>query len=266
MKTQNTYKLEDFEINRIGFGTMRASTGSGIWGDTPNKENAIRVIRTAIENGVNFIDTADSYGPYTSELLVEEAVRPYKDQVMVATKGGAIKYRPGAVMANGHPYYLKVAAEGSLRRLQTDQIDLYFLHRVDPNIPIEESVGALAQLQQEGKIKHIGISNVTVDQLKRAQTVAKIDAVQNAFSFQDRRYEELVQLTTQENIAFVAHTPVAVNNWSPEILRAAQEQGISVNQLSLKWLYEYAPNVISIPGTSSEKHLMENLQSKDIII
>jgi aryl-alcohol dehydrogenase-like predicted oxidoreductase len=266
MKTQNTFRLGDFEINRIGFGTMRATTGNGIWGDTHNKENAIHVIRTAIEKGVNFIDTADSYGPYTSELLVEEAVRPYKDQVMIATKGGAVKYRPGAVLANGHPYYLKTAVEGSLRRLQTDQIDLYFLHRVDPNIPIEESVGALAELQQEGKIKHIGISNVTVDQLKRAQSVVKIDAVQNAFSYQDRRYEELVQLTTKENIAFFAHTPVAKNNWSPEILQAAQHNGISVNQLSLKWLYDYAPNVISIAGTSSKKHLLENLQSKELIL
>ena len=266
MKTQNTFTLGDFEINRIGFGTMRVSTGKGIWGDTDNKENAIQVIRTAIENGVNFIDTADSYGPYTSELLVEEAARPFKDQVMIATKGGAVKYKPGAVMSNGHPYYLRTAVEGSLRRLQTEVIDLYFLHRVDPNIPIEESVNALAQLQQEGKIKHIGISNVNLDQLRRAQSVAKIDAVQNAFSYQDRRYEELVKATTEENIAFVAHTPVAVNNWDASILNMAREKGISVNQLSLKWLYEYAPNVISIPGTSSQQHLLENLQSKMITI
>ncbi len=263
MKTDNTFKLGDFEINRIGFGTMRASTGTGIWGDNLNKENTIKVIRTAIENGVNFIDTADSYGPYTSELLVQEAVRPFGDQVMLATKGGAVKYKPGAVMANGHPYYLRTAIEGSLYRLERETIDMYFLHRVDPNIPIEESVGALAEFQKEGKIKHIGVSNVTVEQLEKAQSVAMIDAVQNAFSFKDRRYEAVVQKTMAENIAFVAHTPVAVNNWDEAAFAKAEKENVSTNQLSLAWLLHYAPNVISIPGTSSEKHLLENLASYD---
>lgn len=266
MKTDKTFKLGDFEINRIGFGTMRASTGAGIWGDTLTKENTIKVIRTAIENGVNFIDTADSYGPYTSELLVQEAIRPFKDQVILATKGGAVKYKPGAIMANGHPYYLRTAIEGSLKRLERETIDMYFLHRVDPNIPIEESVGALAQFQKEGKIKHIGVSNVTLEQLERAQSVAKIDAVQNAFSFKDRRYEAVVQKTTEEDIAFVAHTPVAVNNWDDNAFAKAEEENISTNQLSLSWLLQYASNVISIPGTSSENHLMENLSSYEVNI
>ncbi len=261
MKTKDTFTLGGFEINRLGFGTMRTTTGQGIWGETPDKENAISVIRAAIENGVNFIDTADSYGPYTSELLVEEAIRPYKGNVLVATKGGAVKYQPGAVLANGHPYYLRTAIEGSLRRLQQDTIDLYFLHRVDPNIPIEDSVGALAQFQKEGKIKHIGISNVNTEQLVRAQSVAKIDAVQNAFNYNDRRYEDVVKQTTDQNIAFIAHTPVAVNHWDLNTMKVADEKGISVNQLSLKWLLDYAPNVISIPGTSSLSHLMENLAS-----
>ncbi len=266
MKTDNTFKLGDLEINRIGFGTMRASTGAGIWGDTLNKENTIKVIRTAIENGVNFIDTADSYGPYTSELLVQEAIRPFGDKVMLATKGGAVKYKPGAVMANGHPYYLRTAIEGSLKRLERETIDMYFLHRVDPNIPIEESVGALARFQKEGKIKHIGISNVTVEQLEKAQLVAKIDAVQNAFSYKDRRYEAVVRKTTEENIVFIAHTPIAVNSWDDNAFVKAKEEGISTNQLSLSWLLNYAPNVISIPGTSSEDHLLENLASYDVNI
>ncbi|WP_299364054.1 aldo/keto reductase [Winogradskyella sp.] len=264
MKTNKTFKLGNFEINRIGFGTMRATTGAGIWGDSLNKANAIKVIRTAIENGVNFIDTADSYGPYTSELLVQEAISPFGDKVMLATKGGAIKYRPGAVMANGHPYYLRTAIEGSLRRLQRETIDMYFLHRVDPNIPIEESVGALAQFQKEGKIKHIGISNVTLELLERAQSVAKIDAVQNAFSFKDRRYENVVNKTKAENIAFVAHTPVAKNTWDDIAFAKAKQKDISANQLSLSWLLQYAPNVISIPGTSSENHLLENLASYNL--
>ncbi len=266
MKTDNTFKLGDLEINRIGFGTMRASTGAGIWGDTLNKENTIKVIRTAIENGVNFIDTADSYGPYTSELLVQEAIRPFGDKVMLATKGGAVKYKPGAVMANGHPYYLRTAIEGSLKRLERETIDMYFLHRVDPNIPIEESVGALARFQKEGKIKHIGISNVTVEQLEKAQSVAKIDAVQNAFSYKDRRYEAVVRKTTEENVVFIAHTPIAVNSWDDNAFVKAKEEGISTNQLSLSWLLNYAPNVISIPGTSSEDHLLENLASYDVNI
>ncbi|WP_422106507.1 aldo/keto reductase [Winogradskyella sp.] len=265
MKTNNTFKLGDFEINRIGFGTMRASTGTGIWGDTLDKTKAIKVIRTAIENGVNFIDTADSYGPYTSELVVQEALRPFGDQVMLATKGGAVKYKPGAVMANGHPYYLRTAIEGSLKRLERDTIDMYFLHRVDPNIPIEESVGALAQFQKEGKIKHIGISNVTLELLERAQAVAKIDAVQNAFSLKDQRYRSVVDKTSSENIAFIAHTPVARNAWDVSEIEMAQQHGQTINQMSLKWLLDYAPNVISIPGTSSEKHLKENLASYNLI-
>ncbi|GAA4271235.1 aldo/keto reductase [Aquimarina gracilis] len=265
MKTQKTYKLGNQEINRLGFGTMRATTGPGIWGDTPNKSDAIKVIRTAIENGVNFIDTADAYGPYTSELLVKEAIEPFKNEVVIATKGGAVKYKPGAVMANGHPYYLRTAVEGSLRRLNRETIDLYFLHRVDPTIPIEESVGALADMQKQGMIKQIGISNVTVEQVKRAQTVAKIDAVQNAFNFQDRRYEDVVKLTAKENIAFVAHTPIAVNNWNHEIVSQSTE-GLSINQLSLSWLLGFEENVIPIPGTSSLEHLKENLMVNDLYV
>lgn len=264
MKTKNTFTIGNQNINRIGFGTMRATTGPGIWGDTENKKGAIKVIREAIEQGVNFIDTADSYGPYTSELLLAEAVAPFKDQVVIATKGGAVKYKPGAVMTNGHPYYLRTAVEGSLKRLEMETIDLYFLHRIDPNIPVEDSVGALADLQKEGKIKHIGISNVSVEQFMRVQSVVKIDAVQNAFSYQDRRHEQLVNITASENIMFVAHTPVAVNNWSPEIQKRAFDNDLSVNQLSLGWLQQYRENIVSIPGTSSVTHLHENLAASQI--
>jgi len=264
MKNYQKFKLGNHSIHRLGLGTMRATTGDGIWGDTSDKANVIKVIRTAIENGVNFIDTADSYGPYTSELLVAEAIEPFKNKVVLATKGGAIKYKPGAIMANGHPYYLRTALEGSLRRLKRETIDLYFLHRIDPNIPLEESVGALADFQKEGKIKHIGISNVTLKQVLRAQKVAKIEAVQNAFSYQDRRYEEVVEYTAKENIAFVAHTPVAKNNWQDDILREAKEKQISVSQLSLSWLLQYSGNIISIAGTSSMAHLKENLEAEKI--
>ncbi len=264
-KLKSTFEIGGTtKVNRMGFGTMRATTGNGIWGYPKDKASAIKVIRTAIENGVNFIDTADSYGPYTSELIIAEATEPFKDEVVVATKGGAIKYKPSAIMANGHPYYLRTAIEGSLKRLEKEQIEVYFLHRVDPNIPIEESVGALAQFQKEGKIKHIGISNVTIEQFEKAQKAVKIDVVQNAFSFQDRRHQDLVEKLAKQNIAFIAHTPIAVNNWSKEILEQANNQQISVNQLSLSWLLNFRNNVIPIAGTSSEKHLLENMEALNI--
>lgn len=266
MKTmQSTFNIgKQTEVNRMGFGTMRATTGKGIWGEPEDKAAAIRIIRKAIENGVNLIDTADSYGPYTSELIVAEAIAPFKNEVAIATKAGAVKYKPASVMANGHPYYLKTAVEGSLRRLNKEQIEVFFLHRVDPKIPIEASVNALAHLQMEGKIKHIGISNVTLEQYEKAKKVAKIDVVQNAFSYQDRRYEELVKVTAEEGVAFMAHTPVAVNNWNPQLLEEARTNGLSMNQLSLSWLLNYSENVIPIPGTSSEKHLLENMQATHI--
>ena len=264
-KLSTTFKIgNETTVNRMGFGTMRTTTGAGIWGEPNDKAAAINIIRTAIENGVNFIDTADAYGPYTSELVVKEAVAPFKNEVVVATKGGAVKYKPAAVMANGHPYYLRTAIEGSLKRLDREQIEVYFLHRVDPNIPIEESVGALAQFQKEGKIKHIGISNVTLEQFERASKVAKIDIVQNAFSFQDRRHQGLVEKLAGQDIAFMAHTPVAKNSWQDEALAKANKLGVSVNQLSLAWLLNFKPNVIPIAGTSSQEHLLENMQAINI--
>ena len=257
----HTTTLGQFSIQRLGLGTMRLTTGTGIWGDPKDKAQAIRLIQQAVERGVNFIDTADSYGPYTSELIVEEALRPFGDQVLLATKGGAMKYRPGAILANGHPYYLRKAVEGSLIRLRREVLDLYFLHRVDPNIPIEESVGALSQLQAEGKIRHIGISNVSMEQYQRARAVATIDAVQNAYSHQDRRHEALVQQTLEDGVLFVAHTPVARNQWQPDQLALAAAQGQSIHQLALSWLLEQAPHIVAIPGTSSLAHLEDNLSA-----
>ncbi|MEO1258881.1 MAG: aldo/keto reductase [Bacteroidota bacterium] len=248
---------KNLKVNRLGFGTMRLTTGPGIWGDPSNKQQAIRIIQQAVELGANFFDTADSYGPGHSEMVVEEALRPFKDEVVLATKGGAMKYVPGRIMSNGHPYYLKKAAEASLLRLKREQIDLYFLHRVDPDIPIEESVGALADLQKEGKIQHIGISNVSVDQLHRAQKVAHIAAVQNAFNLADRRHEALVRETANQGIAFVAHTPVGVGRIPAEMAA----KGMTASQASLVWLLQYADHVIPIPGTSNPLHLKQNMES-----
>lgn len=265
MKTNNqTYKIGgDLEVNRMGFGTMRATTGEGVWGDPKDKQSAISIIRKAVEIGVNFIDTADAYGPGNSELLIGEALQSYKN-VVIATKGGSVKYAPGKIYANGKPAYLKNAAEESLKRLGREQIDLYFLHRPDAEVPIEESVNALAELQQQGKIKHIGISNVDIELTKRAMTVATITAVQHSLNFDDRKNEALAKFTLENNMAFVAYYPVSVGNFSEQLLKLANEKGITPAQYSLAWLLNLQPNIIPIPGTSSEKHLLENMQSLNI--
>ena len=267
MKTNNqTYKIgDDLEVNRIGFGTMRATTGEGVWGDPINKQSAINIIRKAVELGVNFIDTADAYGPGNSELIIAEALQSYKN-VAIATKGGSVKYAPGKIYANGKPAYLKNAAEESLKRLGREQIDLYFLHRPDAEIPIEESVNALVELQKQGKIKHIGISNVDIEQTKRAMTVANITAVQHSLNFEDRKDEELAKFALENNMAFVAYYPVSIGKFSENLLQLAKEKQVTAAQYSLAWLLNLQPNIIPIPGTSSEKHLLENMQALNINI
>jgi pyridoxine 4-dehydrogenase len=262
MKTNTTFKIgNDFEINRMGFGTMRATTGEGVWGDPKNKQAATNIIRRAIEMGVNFIDTALSYGPGNSERLVAEAVAPFKEQVMISTKIGAVKYAPGKVYANGRPEYLKQAAEESLRNLNVDSIDLLFLHRTDPEVPVEESVGALSELQSSGKVKHIGISNVDIELTKRAMTAGNIAAIQHSLNFDERKNETLARFALENNMAFVAYYPVSVGRFSEQLIMLANEKKITPAQYSLSWLLQLQANIIPIPGTSSEKHLAENLQS-----
>jgi pyridoxine 4-dehydrogenase len=262
--TVKTFKIGgDLEVNRMGFGTMRATTGEGVWGDPKNKQAAINIIRKAAESGVNFIDTADAYGPGNSELIVAEALKPFKN-ITVATKGGSVKYAPGKIYANGKPDYLKNAVDNSLKRLGKETIDLYFLHRPDPGVAIEESVGALAEMQQQGKIKHIGISNVDIELTKRAMTVANITAVQHSLNFDERKNEALAKFTLENEMAYVAYYPVAVGNFSEELLKLANEKEITPAQYSLAWLLNLQPNIIPIPGTSSEKHLLENMQSLNI--
>jgi pyridoxine 4-dehydrogenase len=262
--TAKTFKIGgDLEVNRMGFGTMRATTGEGVWGDPKDKQSAISIIRKAVEAGVNFIDTADAYGPGNSELIVAEALKPFRN-IVIATKGGSVKYAPGKIYANGKPGYLKNAVENSLKRLGKETIDLYFLHRPDPEVAIEESVGALAEMQQQGKIKHIGISNVDIGLAKRAMTAASITAVQHSLNFDERRNEALAKFTLENNMAFVAYYPVSVGNFYGQLLKLADEKGITPAQYSLAWLLNLQPNIIPIPGTSSEKHLWENMQSLNI--
>jgi aryl-alcohol dehydrogenase-like predicted oxidoreductase len=254
------------EINRIGFGTMRATTGEGVWGDPTDRKAAINIIRKAVEAGANFIDTADAYGPGNSELTIAEALQPFKN-IVVATKGGSVKYAPGKIYANGKPDYLKNAAEQSLKRLNIEAIDLYYLHRPDPEVPFEESIGALKELQDEGKIKHIGISNVDVDLTKRAMNVATISAVQHSYNILNRKNEALVKFCNLHNIPFVAYYPTAnfgaenSGNEFDKILTVANSLKVTIPQLSLAWLLNRSDNIISIAGTSSEKHLLENMQA-----
>jgi pyridoxine 4-dehydrogenase len=265
-----TFKIGSLPtLNRLGFGTMRATTGEGVWGDPSDKKAAIRILQQAIETGVNFIDTADAYGPGNSEAIIAEALHPYRD-IVVATKGGSVKYAPGKVYANGHPEYLKNAAEQSIKRLKVEAIDLYYLHRPDPEVPFEDSVGALKDLQDAGKIKHIGISNVTLEQAQKALEVADIAAIQHSYNLLNRKNDALLEFCEQNGLAFVAYYPTTnfgANETHPvfeQMKTFAKELNVSLPQLSLAWLLHRSEHILPIPGTSSEAHLRENMRTGSI--
>jgi pyridoxine 4-dehydrogenase len=251
----------DREVNRLGYGAMRI-TGDGIWGPPADPEGAIAVLRRAVELGVNFIDTADSYGPNVSEELIAEALAPYPDDLVVATKGGLLRDGPGKWHPDGRPEHLREACEGSLRRLQADHIDLYQLHIADQNVPYEESVGTLAELRQEGKIRHVGISNVSLDQLQAAQEIVPIAAVQNRFSLSDRGSEDVLDRCAEQGIGFIPWFPLA----SGELARPggvldsiAEAHDVSTSQVALAWLLARSEVLMPIPGTKSIEHLEENI-------
>lgn len=264
----------DLLVSRIGFGAMRLTGQPGNWGPCPDWEHGVRVIREAIELGVNFIDTADAYGPGDSEELIADALYPYAASIVIATKGGTVKTGPGAFYADGSPEYLKQACEASLKRLKLERIDLYQLHRVDPNVPLEVSVGALVELQAAGKIKHIGLSNVTLEQLQLAETVTPIASVQNRYNVLQRSDDRVVDYCSQRGIAYIPwsplgtspferHSPVA--NLSTGLLaELAAQRYAKPSQLGLLWLLYRAPNILPIPGTTSLKHLKENVNSQNL--
>ena len=251
----------DTEVRRMGFGAMRI-TGDGIWGDPANPEAAKDVLRRAIELGVNFIDTADSYGPEVSERLIAEALHPYPDDLVIATKGGFVRSGPGGWEPDGRPEHLREACEGSLRRLRVDRIDLYQLHRPDPNVPLEASVGTIAELRSEGKIRHFGLSNVSAEQLERARELVPVASVQNRYSVAERDSEPLVDLCERDGLAFIPWFPLVagwlVQNEGPWG-RVARAHGASVVQVALAWLLQRSPAMLPIPGTSSLAHLEENV-------
>ena len=262
MATNMTFKLgDDLTVNRLGFGAMRI-TGEGIWGWPPDRENALKVLRRAVELGVNLIDTADAYGPETSELLIAEALHPYPNGLVIATKGGLTRPGPGDWVPNCRPEHLKQALEGSLKRLRLERIDLYQLHTVDSKVPIEESVGALKQMQDAGKIRHIGLSNVDPEDIARARKIVPIVSVQNRYNIDDRQSENVLRVCEKENLGFLPWFPVGGGRGlKPEhpLSLAAKAHSVSVYQVALAWLLERSPVMLPIPGTSSLAHLEENV-------
>src|SRR5438445_8937838 len=261
MAMNTTFKLGgDLTVNRLGFGAMRV-TGEGIWGWPPDRANALKVLRRATDLGVNLIDTADAYGPDTSELLIAEALHPYPKGVVIATKGGLTRPGPGQWVPNGRPEHLKQAVEGSLKRLRLERIDLYQLHTVDPKVPIEESVGALKQIQDAGKIRHIGLSNVDPEEIARARKIVPVVSVQNRYNIEDRQSENVLRVCEKENLGFLPWFPVGGGRGlKPEhpLSLAAKAHSVSVYQVALAWLLERSPVMLPIPGTSSLAHLEEN--------
>ena len=251
----------DLTVNRFGFGAMRL-TGEGIWGEPADREECIRVLRRAFELGINLIDTADSYGPEVSERLIAEALYPYPDELVIATKGGLTRPGPNRWIPNGRPEHLRAACEGSLKRLRVDRIDVYQFHRPDPQVPFEESVGALVELKNEGKIRHIGLSNVTVNELERAQKLTPIVSVQNRYSLFDRSSEPVLEDCSQEEVAFIPWRPVEggeVISAGGVLGQIAMRNRAMPTQVALAWLLAHSPVMLPIPGTSKVTHLEENL-------
>jgi pyridoxine 4-dehydrogenase len=247
----------DLTVNRLGFGAMRI-TGRGIWGEPADPEEAKAVLRRAVELRVNFIDTADAYGPEVSENLIAEALYPYPEDLVIATKGGLERSGPGRWSANGHPDHLKEACDDSLRRLRIDQIPVYQLHRPDPSVPFGESIGALLELQRSGKVRHVGLSNVTVDQLRQAQRLNPIVSVQNRYNLGDRGSDPVLEVCEQEGLAFLPWAPI--QDTDARVLRdVADRHRATPHQVVLAWLLARSPAMLPIPGTGSVAHLEENL-------
>ncbi|WP_019507097.1 aldo/keto reductase [Pleurocapsa sp. PCC 7319] len=271
-----TYSIgEDLTVNRLGYGAMRLSGQPGNFGAYPDWEGGEQLLRRAVELGVNFIDTAEAYGAGFNEEIIASALHPYKQDLVIATKGGINKPAPDKILADASPEFLRSGVEGSLQRLKLEQIDLYQLHRPDPKVPFAESIGALKELKDEGKIRHLGLSNVTVEQIEQARQIVPIVSVQNKFSISDRSMENVLDYCTKNDIAFIPHgsldahplkqgAPLA--NAEGIIADIAQSKGVKPNQIALAWLLHRAPNIILIPGTTTIAHLEENMAAADITL
>jgi aryl-alcohol dehydrogenase-like predicted oxidoreductase len=263
----STFKIDgDLEVRRLGFGAMRI-TGEGIWGPPDDPESAKLVLRRVLELGVNLIDTADSYGPEVSENLIAEALHPYPDDLVIATKGGLRRTGPGQWPRDAHPERLRECCEGSLRRLRLDRIDLYQLHAPDPKVPLEDSLGALKALQEEGKIRHIGVSNVSAEELERARAVVNVVTVQNRYNLVDRHAEDVLDACDAAGIGFIPWFPLATGGLARPggpLDELARAHDATPGQLAIAWLLARSPVVLPIPGTASEQHLEENVAAGEL--
>jgi aryl-alcohol dehydrogenase-like predicted oxidoreductase len=251
----------DLEVHRLGFGAMRI-TGQGVWGPPPDRDVAVAVLRRAVELGVDLIDTADSYGPHVSEQLVADALHPYPDGLVIATKGGLERTGPGQWPRNGRPEHLRAACEGSLKDLQVDRIDVYQLHAPDPDVPYAESVGALKELQDEGKIRHIGVCNVSVEELDEARSIVDVVSVQNRFNLTDRSSADVLAACERDGLPFLPWFPLAAGELARPggmVAQIAEAHGATSGQVALAWLLGRSPVMVPIPGTGSPAHLEENV-------
>jgi pyridoxine 4-dehydrogenase len=258
----------DLRVHRLGFGAMRI-TGNGIWGEPKDRAESVRVLRKAIELGINFIDTADSYGPAVSEEIIAEALYPYPKELVIATKAGLERPGPDRWVANGRPAHLRDACEGSLRRLRLERIELFQLHRIDDKVPAEDQLGTLKELQAEGKIKHIGLSEVSVAEIEHARTLVPIVTVQNRYSVLDRGAEDVLEYCEREKIGFIPWFPLGAGQLSTagsKLARSAAQAKITPSQLALAWLLRRSPVMLPIPGTSRVEHLEENVATAAIKI
>jgi len=258
----------DLRVTRLGFGAMRI-TGDGVWGEPADRAEAVRVLRRAVELGINFIDTADSYGPSVSEEIIAEALHPYPAGLVIATKGGFDRTGPNQWAENGKPEHLRSACEGSLRRLRLDRIDLYQLHRIDPKVPAEDQLGTLRDLQAQGKLKHIGLSEVSVKQIQHARTIVPIVSVQNRYSVTDRGSEDVLEYCEKEKLGFIPWFPLAagrVSGSDSPIRHLAAQSRATPSQVALAWLLARSPVILPIPGTSKVEHLEENVAATELKI
>jgi pyridoxine 4-dehydrogenase len=256
----------DLEVRRLGFGAMRLC-GPGILGRPADRENALRILRRAVELDVNLIDTSDAYGPEVNELQIAEALHPYPSGLVLATKGGLVRDESGAWNRDGRPEHLREACEGSLRRLRVERIDLYQLHAPDRNVPLEESVGELARLREKGKIRHVGLSNVSVEELEHARRIVPVASVQNRYNLADRASEDVLRHCEREGIAFLPWYPLAVGRLAEpggRLARLAREKRATPAQVALAWLLAHSPATLPIPGTSSLEHLEENVAAASL--
>ena len=266
-KSSGTFQLGgDLPVHRLGYGAMRI-TGKGIWGEPKDPEGAKKVLQRAVELGVNFIDTADSYGPEVSERLIGEALSPYAKGVIIATKAGLTRQGPDKWLPVARPEYLNQQVEMSLRRLKLERLDLWQLHRIDPKTPLEDSLGVIKRLQEQGKIRHVGLSEVKVPEIEQARKIVDIVSVQNLYNLGDRQHEEVVDYCEKNKLAFIPWFPVAAGKLAQpggKLDKAATRNNVTVSQLSIAWLLHRSPVILPIPGTSSVDHLEENIAAADV--